>query len=132
MRIACRMSMRTPSLMILMIFVVCGFLLWQTHLFHQIEASIQAETSMEQISSLGDAAKRLLTVTCDACASLSAELNILKPSGSLLHLHLGWKLYIYYLILYFVILYFILHYITLCISWLSTQGLVMMSKAGAS
>eukprot|EP00913_Durusdinium_trenchii_P024873 g23347.t1 len=58
----------------------------QVCLFHQIDASIRLETSLQQISCVGDAAKRLLTVTCDACVSLSKELQILKPSASFLHL----------------------------------------------
>lgn len=60
---------------------------------------------MEQISSLGDAAKRLLTVTCDACASLSEELHILKPSGSLLHLRLGSFFIPFILFILFIILF---------------------------
>lgn len=58
----------------------------QGSLYHQIAASIRAETSIQETLSLGDAAKRLLTVTCDACVSLSEELSILKPPASLMHL----------------------------------------------
>lgn len=58
----------------------------QGSLYHQIAASIRAETSIQETLSLGDAANRLLTVTCDACVSLSEELSILKPPASLIHL----------------------------------------------
>ena len=53
--------------------------------FHTLPKLIPC-LGMQEVSSLADAAKRLLTVTCDACVNLSEELKILKPSASLLHL----------------------------------------------
>ncbi|CAJ1353367.1 unnamed protein product [Effrenium voratum] len=55
-------------------------------LAQQVAATLQAERSEHKALCLGDAAKRLLTVTCDACLSLSDQLHISAPSESFNHL----------------------------------------------
>ena len=74
------------SEIVLLLGLVVAHYKQQGSLYTQISASMRAETSMQENLSLGDAAKRLLTVTCDACVSLSEELRILKPPASLNHL----------------------------------------------
>lgn len=50
----------------------------------QMLATISAETCAEEANSLSLGVRQLLSVTCDACASLCKDLNVSKPSSSLL------------------------------------------------
>eukprot|EP00438_Fugacium_kawagutii_P027498 Skav205607 [mRNA] locus=scaffold460:202124:203959:+ [translate_table: standard] len=52
----------------------------------QMRATISAEACAEEANSMSSAARQLLSVTCDACACLSTDLHISKPSATLLGL----------------------------------------------
>lgn len=50
----------------------------------QVFATMAAERAAEEAKSVSNALQQLLSVTCDACASLSSTLHVLQPSRSLL------------------------------------------------
>eukprot|EP00434_Breviolum_minutum_P025896 symbB.v1.2.022897.t1/scaffold2015.1/size92276/10 len=50
----------------------------------QVFATMAAERAAEEAKSVSNALQQLLSVTCDACASLSSTLQVLQPSRSLL------------------------------------------------